>query len=275
MSTGGGSKAAVDVWPSTQRTVQDGRSGLGLAISRDLARGIGGALVADTHLRHRQPALFLGLRTPSPPVPVLPQPLVEPLVTAASPAAPRHAHAPRETLARRLNGPGHERSLQLFMAIVLAHWAEHLAQAMQVYVLRWPADDAGGMIGLWFPWLVTSESLHYAYALVMLVGLWLLRTGFVGRARTWWMVAFWIQFWHHIEHALLQGQVIAGRNLLDAPVPMSVAQFFIPRIELHMIYNTIVFVPMMIAMYVHLLPTAEERAGMRCTCAILPELGAA
>ena len=41
-----------------------------------------------------------------------------------------------------------------------------------------------------------------------------------------------------------------------------------PRVELHLIYNTIVFVPMVIAMYLHLLPTAEERAEMGCSCAI-------
>lgn len=194
-------------------------------------------------------------------------------MTAASP--PETLPAPRGALLRHLNGPGHERALQAFMAVVLGHWAEHLAQALQVYVLHWPAEQANGVLGLWFPWLVASETLHYAYALVMLAGLWLLRAGFAGRARWWWMLAFWVQFWHHIEHALLQGQVIAGRNLLDAPVPMSVAQFFVPRIELHMIYNTIVFVPMMVAMYRHIAPTAAERAHMRCSCAVVPEPAAA
>ena len=194
---------------------------------------------------------------------------------AASPAAPPHPVAAwRATLAERLNGRWHERALQGFMAVVLAHWAEHLAQALQVYVLRWPAAEARGVLGLWFPWLVDSEALHYGYALVMLAGLWVLRPGFVGRARVWWMVAFWVQFWHHIEHALLQAQVIAGRNLFDAPVPMSLAQLVIPRIELHMIYNTIVFVPMIVAMYLHLLPTDGERARMRCGCAAQADLGA-
>lgn len=196
-------------------------------------------------------------------------------MTAASSIVAPRSSVSHETLVQRLNGRWHERALQVFMAIVLAHWAEHLAQALQVYVLHWPIEDAGGVLGLWFPWLVTSETLHYAYALVMLVGLWVLRSGFVGRARTWWMVAFWIQFWHHVEHALLQGQVIVGRNLFDAPVPMSVAQLFVPRLELHMIYNTIVFVPMMIAMYRHIAPTAAERARMRCGCAIQLEPDAA
>jgi hypothetical protein len=195
-------------------------------------------------------------------------------VTAASSVAVPRPPASHGTLLQRLNGSWHERALQLFMAIVLAHWAEHLAQALQVYALHWPVADARGVLGLWFPWLVASETLHYGYALVMLVGLWVLRSGFVGRAHTWWMVAFWIQFWHHIEHALLQGQVIVGRNLFDAPVPMSIAQLFVPRLELHMIYNTIVFIPMMVAMYRHIAPTTSELAQMRCSCAIQTEAGA-
>ena len=179
------------------------------------------------------------------------------------------ADAPdRGGIGHRLNGPWHERSLQVFMAVVLAHWGEHLAQALQIYVLRWPEVEARGVVGLWFPWVVDAEVLHYGYALLMLVGLWVLRTGFVDRAARWWMLAFWIQFWHHIEHALLQVQVITGRNLFDAPVPTSVAQLVLPRVELHMIYNTIVFVPMIIAMYRHLAPSDAERARMRCSCAV-------
>ena len=181
----------------------------------------------------------------------------------------------RESLSARLNGAWHERGLRLFMIVVLAHWAEHLAQGLQVYALHWAPASAGGVLGLWFPWLVKSETLHYGYALLMLVGLWTLRTGFVGSSKVWWMVAFWIQFWHHIEHALLQGQVIVGRNLFDSPVPMSIAQLVIPRLELHLIYNTIVFIPMVIAVYRHLIPPDVERAQMRCTCAGEPQLATA
>jgi hypothetical protein len=49
----------------------------------------------------------------------------------------------------------------------------------------------------------------------------------------------------------------------------------IPRLELHLIYNTIVFVPMVIAMYRHLIPTESERARMGCTCAGQPRLAVA
>src|SRR5512145_1952401 len=109
----------------------------------------------------------------------------------------------------RINGPKHETALRLFMAIVLAHWAEHLLQAFQIYALGWPVPQSRGALGQIFPWLVKSETMHYGYALVMLVGLWVLRSGFTGVSdRRWWNVALAIQFFHHIEHGLLQLQAI-------------------------------------------------------------------
>ncbi len=65
-------------------------------------------------------------------------------------------------LYEKLNAQWHKPALQLFMFIVLAHWAEHLVQAFQVYVLGWPLPEARGVLGYWYPWLVKSESLHYA-----------------------------------------------------------------------------------------------------------------
>jgi hypothetical protein len=170
------------------------------------------------------------------------------------------------TLYERINREWHKPALQLFMFIVLAHWAEHLAQAFQVYVLNWPVPEARGVLGIWFPWLIKSESLHYLYALVMLVGIWILRKGFEGRAYKWWMISFGIQFWHHIEHALLQGQAIAGHNLFGSPVPISMVQLWIPRVELHLFYNTIVFIPMIVGMYYHMFPSPGESTGHGCSC---------
>src|ERR1044071_4213603 len=89
----------------------------------------------------------------------------------------------------RLNSTWHERALQLFMVIVLAHWAEHLTQAFQIYALGWPVPEARGVLGYWYPWMVKSEVLHYGYAIVMLIGIWVLRSGFVGTSRIWWNVA--------------------------------------------------------------------------------------
>ena len=173
-----------------------------------------------------------------------------------------------QTFLQRLNAQGHERALQLFMVIVLAHWAEHLLQAFQIYGLGWPVPQARGALGYFFPYLVTSEMLHYGYALVMLTGLWILRPGFTGLLdRTWWTIALAIQFFHHIEHFLLQSQYLLGSNLLGRPVPTSLLQLWIPRVELHLFYNTIVFIPMMIAMYYHMFPSPAVAGRQQCSCA--------
>jgi hypothetical protein len=184
-------------------------------------------------------------------------------------AYPIHASGPAPAgLRDRLNGPLHELALRAFMIVVLAHWAEHLTQAVQIYALGWPVPEARGVLGLWYPWLIKSEMLHYGYAVVMLFGIWLLWPGFTGASRPWWTAALVIQFWHHIEHALLQIQALTGHYLFGSPVPTSIAQLWIPRVELHLTYNTLVFIPMVIGMYYHLFPPENEAPQAPCTCAI-------
>src|SRR5207245_8886776 len=56
----------------------------------------------------------------------------------------------------KLNTHWHERALQFFMFIVLAHWGEHLVQAYQIYVMGWLRPQANGILGLWYPWLIQS-----------------------------------------------------------------------------------------------------------------------
>ena len=85
----------------------------------------------------------------------------------SQPTVPRiHvAPAPRAGFFEKLNSRWHERGLQIFMVIVLGHWAEHLVQAYQIYVMNWPRPKALGLVGLWYPWLIQTEALHYGYAL--------------------------------------------------------------------------------------------------------------
>src|SRR4051812_37176104 len=107
------------------------------------------------------------------------------------PAAHSDVCQPTETMTffERLNGPGHEQAMRLFMVVVLAHWSEHLLQAFQIYGLGWPVPEARGVMGYFFPSLIKSEVLHYGYAVVMLIGLWMLRPGFsAGEDRRWWTI---------------------------------------------------------------------------------------
>lgn len=156
-----------------------------------------------------------------------------------------------QSILARLNSRWHRQALVAYMVVVVAHWAEHLVQAFQIYVLGWPVHHARGVLGVPFPWLIHSEWLHYGYALVMVIGLIMLRPGFSGRARAWWTLALLIQVWHHFEHLLLLLQALIGANLLDRPAPSSLVQLIIPRVELHLFYNGLVFAPMVVAMLLH------------------------
>lgn len=173
---------------------------------------------------------------------------------------------------QKLNSVWHRRAVNVFMFVVLAHWAEHLAQSWQIHVMGWARPQAGGFLGLFFPWLVSSELLHYGYAIVMLIGLWILRKGFSGTSRTWWTIALVIQFWHHIEHAVLQYQAITGHYWFGSPVPISFVQVLMPKFrpELHLFYNAIVFIPMVIAMYYHMFPPKGEEVAA-CSCSLRRE----
>lgn len=155
----------------------------------------------------------------------------------------------------------HTVCLMVFAVVVIAHWAEHLVQAYQIYALGWQTSEARGVVGLWVPWLIEAELLHYAYALVMVTMLWLLRDGFGGSARRWWMLAFWLQFWHHIEHLLLYVQALFVFTIGGGPVPMSLLQFFVPRVELHLFYNTIVTAPMVVAVVLHVMALSARCYG--------------
>jgi hypothetical protein len=167
-----------------------------------------------------------------------------------------------------LDGRHHRLALSLFMLVVFAHWAENIAQAIQIWGLGWPVPQARGLLGLPFPWLISSEWLHYGYALVMLVALWVLRHGFAGRSRQWWTLALGIQFWHHLEHLLLFIQAQSGWRLAGQKVPTSVIQLLVPRVELHLFYNTIVTIPMIIAVVLHRRASAAEREQTGCFCGV-------
>ena len=139
-----------------------------------------------------------------------------------------HASVTGDSIRDKLNSKWHKPALYAFMAIVIGHWAEHIVQAYQIWVMGWSRAAALGLLGLCYPWLIKTEILHYGYALVMLIGIWYLRKGFTGTSRKWWDIALYIQFWHHFEHLLLLYQASVHHNFWHRAVPTSVLQFFFP-----------------------------------------------
>jgi hypothetical protein len=156
----------------------------------------------------------------------------------------------------------------IFTALMIGHWLEHIFQAYQVYAMHMPRACALGMLGMKYPWLVRTESLHFGFALFTTLGLIMLWRVFVtGKvapdsvyclstferqwgftSRPWWITAFFISVWHLFEHSLLFYQAIAHHNFWGSPVPISVIQLIVPRIELHLFYNSLVTFFIAIAM---------------------------
>jgi hypothetical protein len=74
--------------------------------------------------------------------------------------------------------------------------------------------------------------------------------------------------WHHLEHLILLVQAQTGLHLLGREVPTSIIQLVVPRVELHLFYNTIVFVPMIVAMVLHRRGSHDSmRTEPLCSCA--------
>lgn len=129
--------------------------------------------------------------------------------------------------------------MKLFLVIVTAHFAEHLAQLFELYVLGFSRMESMGILGLWMPWLMRSEWLHYLYALVMLIGLYWLKREV---NNSWWQRTINLQHYHHIEHLILLTQAILGFKATG------IGGLWFPRIELHFFYNAVVMISMAIAM---------------------------
>ena len=52
---------------------------------------------------------------------------------------------------KKLNGVWHEKALLVYLAIVIFHWAEHILQAIQIWVMGWPRPDSKGFLGYFWP----------------------------------------------------------------------------------------------------------------------------
>ncbi len=142
-----------------------------------------------------------------------------------------------------LNGRYYERAIQVFMLVVASHFLEHVCQIWQLYVISLPRPECLGLLGSFYPWLVTSEAFHYAHALFMLLGLAVFRISPLGGF--WWELALWLAFYHHLEHAILLSQALTGENFCS--MRCSLGSFLMPRIELHFVYNLMILIPMIVA----------------------------
>ena len=139
--------------------------------------------------------------------------------------------------------------LNIFLLVIYLHLIEHIFQMIELYIFNWERPMCLGLLGFYIPQLIHSEYLHYGHALFMLIGIYYLTKYMYNKDSLWWMrLTLGLAFYHHFEHLLLLIQSITHIYLFNKLVPTSFGQLFVPRIELHFIYNLLVGIPMMIAL---------------------------
>ncbi len=119
-------------------------------------------------------------------------------------------------------------NLKAFNLFLWIHFSEHIAQVSQLYLLHLPRVDCLGILGLWFPYLIKTEILHFAFALFTLIGL--IYFNHYRKFKT----AINLSWFHLFEHQLLLTQALFGFKRTG------IGGLFFPRIELHFFYNLII-----------------------------------
>ncbi|HEU0073263.1 MAG TPA: hypothetical protein VFS30_04560 [Dehalococcoidia bacterium] len=173
-------------------------------------------------------------------------------------------------LYERINGPWHGRALLILFAVILFHMFEHVVQVVQTYLLGVDRVDALGLLGVWMPDLIRSETVHFGFSVYTWSAIFLTGGAAVGMARNIGLIALSVQSWHLLEHSTLIFQRATDSFFFGASEPTSLAQLLIPRVELHFIYNGVVFSAIVIALLLHAYPPRGETARSRCVCTMTP-----
>jgi hypothetical protein len=129
------------------------------------------------------------------------------------------------------------------------HLVEHFVQAVQVFVLGVPEDDALGLLGYVLQFNGTEEWLHLGYNTLyllslyaLIVPLWRITPGVISRRAFWIFIAasVWIESWHMVEHGVIISHVIANGG---CPCPgIGDVALGLSDTILHLVYNLLAYV---------------------------------
>jgi len=134
------------------------------------------------------------------------------------------------------------------------HLVEHFVQAVQVFVLGVPEDDALGLLGYVLQFNGTEEWLHLGFNSLYLASLYVLILPLwriTPQALPLWAFALfllgsvWLETWHVIEHGVIIRHVIANGG---CPCPgIGDAALGVSDTILHFFYNVLAYVGVVIA----------------------------
>ena len=139
-------------------------------------------------------------------------------------------------------------NLVIYLTLITAHFFEHVVQMLQLYILHWPRAQCLGLLGLKYPMLVHNELLHFTFAVITLLGLFLFKP-VSAQAYRWWNNTINVSIFHLGEHSLLLYQYITKNYLFGGTTPTAIGQIWFPRLELHFFYNLIISVFLTIFIY--------------------------
>lgn len=163
----------------------------------------------------------------------------------------------------RMNTRWHRTALFTLTGAAFAWWLFQLSRGLGC---PWVDDSALAMLS--FPLVLEFPELAgYVVAFLLLVGLWILRTGFRGRAERLWMAAFWVQFVDHLEYAVRAGIAIVDRGLATDLTPVGMLEYVFHNSYTHVLLATVVASLSAAAIYRHIHASPEEAVDHNCGCA--------
>ena len=128
------------------------------------------------------------------------------------------------------------------------HLVEHFVQALQVFVLGVPEDDALGLLGYVLQFNGTEEWLHLGYntlyllsLYVLILPLWHITPDVISKRAFWIFIAasVWIESWHMVEHGVIISHVIANGG---CPCPgIGDVALGLSDTILHLVYNLVAY----------------------------------
>ncbi len=142
--------------------------------------------------------------------------------------------------------------LALFYVLVLTqsgHVIEHVAQIVQIHILGLPLKEARGIFGA-----LDIEWVHFIWNSWVLIAVVLLLTRF--RDNRWLWATLVLAGWHELEHVVIMYRYlttgVAGTPGLLSHGGAIAGGTPLIRPDLHMLYNVIETVPLVVAFFVEL-----------------------
>ncbi len=145
----------------------------------------------------------------------------------------------------------------VLLATQAGHVVEHVAQVVQLHVLRLPTSEARGIVGA-----LDLEWVHFVWSVSILAASAVLLWRYPHDR--WLLLAVVLSVWHELEHTVIMSTYlatgVAGTPGLLAAGGAIAGGLAIPRPDLHFLYNAMITIPLLLAFRAETLRRARPPA---------------